>query len=116
MSKIGLLDLEPEPLGVPHMAHEPIQAITGPGERVDDRACRGGRDMVEDARHVLADQISQRIPDGFERRAGKQANPPTIPLCRRHPVDAHILGVGKAIEAELLDLPQLHDLVPLAVT
>jgi hypothetical protein len=98
------------------MAHEPIQAVAGPGERIDNRDCRAGKGMVEDTRNVLADQVSQLIPDGFERRAGEHANPPTIPLCRRHPVDAHILGVSEAIDAELLDLPQLHNLVPLAVT
>src|SRR5262245_491165 len=38
-----------------------------------------------------------------------------MPLGRRQPVDADILGIGEAIAAELLDLPQLHELVPLAV-
>ena len=71
---------------------------------------------MDDARNVLAYHVSQPIPDGFERRACEQANPPTIPLRRRHPIDAHILGVSEAIDAKLLDLPQLHDLVPLAVT
>jgi hypothetical protein len=75
-----------------------------------------GGGLVEDARDVLADQVSQSIPDGFKRRACEQANPPTIPLRRRHPVEAHILRVGEAIDAELLDLPQLHDLIPLAVS
>src|SRR5262249_56087586 len=38
-----------------------------------------------------------------------------IRVRRWHPGDAHIRGVGEAVETELLGLPQLHELVPLVV-
>ena len=107
-----LLDLTANAPGVLQMAQDPVKGVARSGEWINDNdpLCRRG---LHDAFDRASNQITKGVPHAFEGCARQQPDAAPIPLRWGHAVEGHVVGVGEAILAILLDLPKLHKLVAL---
>src|SRR5271168_2379054 len=92
------------------------QSVAGAGERIDytkNRTWRRGGCYAGD---ILADALSERIANGLKRCAGQDADAARVPLRRCHVIERNCIRDAETVAPELLDLPQLDDLIALRRT